>query len=268
MSEYLSILGWIGFALGVIGVASMVFFTVGLRLERRAIRDLKPTEPVTDRSRFEFLIKSNNQAESLGLIGPQWYEDTTGLLGRAKYAMWMNNDSRILMLIVQNSTAIAYEKIILLSKLDEERVLKTVNGDGEHDLLGYTEYQLKTGARPLELMALHLARLDLRKTPPLPMKTRPALLEFEALERTRVQRLVDRRLAVWLTGDDEPWRHTTLGAFLAYLQFIRAGFWKMIRDSIREGAREGWKDEDEADNNEGEAGLAEPESSQDLKAEA
>lgn len=236
-------MGWISLALGVLGLGAIIVFTLLLRAERRLIKDLKPTEPVTDRKKFGFLLKANDEARSIGLIGPEWYEDTAGMLGRAKFAMWISQDRDVIVLIAQNTSLVIYQKITLLSRLEHERVLKTVNGDGESDLLGFVEQHVCHSVRLLDLMAHHLADLDLRETRPVAMRSQPILLEYEAIERDRVQRMVDRRLAMWLTGPDEPWCHTTLGAFLSYFASIRNGFFR----SMWEGAKAGWKEDREED---------------------
>lgn len=239
MSEFLSLFGWIVLLLACGGALTTVVFPVLLWSERRAIKDLVPAEPVEDSSRYEFLLKMNQQAEDLGLIGPDWYRDTTGMLGRVRCVMWRSEDCRVLVLIEKNSSVVPYEKTILLSRLDTTYVLKSTNGDGETDLLGYVESQSKFGEDLIGLYALHLARLDLNGMAPVRMPAVPALLEYEAIERERVQRMVDRGLAVWLFGDTEPWRHTLFGAFLAYLQYIRKGFWK----AVGAGLYRAWKDE-------------------------
>lgn len=244
-----SLFSWFSFTLSCIGLAALLGFTMLLRMLRQNVKWLVPTDPVTDKKRYGYLLLKNQEAKSLGMVGPQWYRYKSALLRRLRVAIWISEDSHVISAISQGSILfLPGKETELLSRIDPKRVLNTVDVGFAKDMLEIIEFQQIDGADLYDLMAKHLALLDYRTSSPLPMTTRPVLLGYEAIERERVQRLVDSGLAIWLDGEYDAWRHTVVGSYLSYRNDIRAFFWRNVREGVQEGVRQGWTEEGNTEN--------------------
>lgn len=188
---------------------------VGL-IEKQRVRDFGPVPPDNVPPASPYFKAMNEAAGQLGygsaeVVGQARNSSTY----RCTLALWLSPDKRALLCIFGGKLAgVNYKRTILFSKLENGRVLQTIDEAGGDDLSGTRDIDLLLNASLPELHELHQRRLATAHVPAIEFRSSNLLQQYEALNELRVKALLDRGLARFVDAQGNTFRYTFKGALL------------------------------------------------------
>jgi len=188
---------------------------VGL-LEKQRVRDFAPVPPETLPPASPYFKAMNDAAPHLGYErGEVVGQARDSRAYRCCLAFWLSPEQKSFLCIAGGKLAMVdHKRTLILSKLDNGRVLVTTDECGMEDFSGTRDLELLLNANLSELHALHQQRLSSASVSPSTFAPTNLLGQYEALNEIRVRALVDRGLARFVDAQCNVYRFTFKGAFL------------------------------------------------------
>jgi len=237
--DTMDILGWAFLVvLGVLAL-SAVAITVAALWEKQRVRPFAPAESGGVLAEpTPYLLAQERSAEASGLTRCGSFGDTRGGLYRLRVSLWVDDDARTLAVIGGGTIArTPFRRTMLLSRLDDGRVLYTVDEFEGKDLSGLYDAKVLMNADLVELWSAHQQRLAGSGTAARRLDPRNALAELDAVESERLRLLLDRGLARWVDISRGTWRFSVKGAFLmgtlGFLGQLALGFEQQERTKLK-----------------------------------
>jgi hypothetical protein len=217
----------------------LALFLVGA-WEKQRVRDFvsMPSESLPAPSRY--FQAMNDNAPALGyqfdqIVGQNRTGSSTY---RCCLAFWLSADQKSLLSIGGGKLArLDYKRTTLLSRLANNRILVTTDELGTEDLSGTRDLELLMNAHLPELHALHQQRLLNSSAAAIPFSTTNLSGQFEELNQIRVDALVQRGFAKFITPDQNTFRYTLKGAWVnatsGYLRGLKRAEAQKDRSGIK-----------------------------------
>lgn len=182
--------------------------------EKQRVRDFAPVGPDELPPPSPYFRAMNGAARELGFqFGGMFGQNRNSSTYRCCLSLWISADRTSLLCIGGGKVArVNYKKTMLISQLDPEQSLVTIDTFGSEDLSGTRQVEVLLNADLPELYQLHRKRLASAGAQPLPFSN-DLLGEFERWNRIRAERLVAKGLAQFLSGDENTFRFTAKGAW-------------------------------------------------------
>jgi hypothetical protein len=202
--------------------------TVGL-LEKQRIRDFVPVPPESLPPASPYFKAMNDAARQLGYQpGEVVGQARNSRAYRCCLAFWLSADQKSLLCIGGGKLAVVdYKRTLVLSKLENGRILVTTDECGMEDFSGTRDLELLLNAHLPELHALHQRRLLAASSPAAAFAPTNLLGQYEALNEIRVRALIDRGLARFVDAQCDAYRFTVKGALLnattGYIRGLKRG---------------------------------------------
>src|SRR5262245_53048864 len=162
--------------------------TVGL-LEKQRVRDFAPVPPESLPPASPYFQAMNDAARQLGYRpGEVVGQARNGRAYRCCLAFWLSPDQKSFLCIAGGKLALVNQKrTSLLSKLENGRILVTIDECGMEDFSGTREMELLLNATLPELHALHQRRLSAASAPAAAFAPTNLLAQYDALNEIRVK---------------------------------------------------------------------------------
>jgi hypothetical protein len=220
MSEWIPFIPYLVVA-GAIALFGLLMIGASL-LEKQRIRQFEAVGKETIAPTSSYFDAMNEAAGRQGFAPSGTYGRMPRTSGKSVYmAGWLSPDQTTLACILGGKVAkINYRKTLLMSWLEAERVLVTVDNFGETDHSGTMDIEVLVNADFSELTTRHAERLRACSTQPILLDSDQVVTYWERLEETRARRLVALGLARF---QDEPggiWRYTLKGGWKNFIAGI------------------------------------------------
>jgi hypothetical protein len=176
----------------------------------------------------EYAIAVNEEVEDLGFQPLGHFFDGKGKIYKLRYDFWLAPDRLVLVMVGGGTLAgIPLQATWLYTRLRDGRCLVTIDDPkgGDSDPTGQTLQHILANADFSELMSCHRQRIDQADALPLQYSEIDPLADHRAFRAARAAVLVDQGWARYLDPQDNWYKYTAKGAFLAA---VRSGLreWK------------------------------------------
>lgn len=184
--------------------------------EKQRVRDFvaAPADSLPPPSRY--FQAMNDAAVALGyqhggLFGQDRRGSTTY---RCCLSLWLSPDQKSILCIAGGKLArIDYKRTMLISMFNNGMSLVSMDAFGSEDLSGTRDVQVLMNADLHELNQFHLQRLARLNAEARLFNPDSIFTEFNEWNKQRADRLVEQRLARYLSPEHNDWRFTLSGAW-------------------------------------------------------
>jgi hypothetical protein len=195
----------------------------------------------------EYALAVNDEVEHLGFRPLGDFVDGKGKIYKLRYDFWLAPDRLVLAMIGGGTLAgISLQATWLYTRLKDGRCLVTIDDPkaGDSDPTGQTLQHILANADFTELMSCHRQRIEEAESPPLPYSEIDPLGDHRAFRAARAAILVDQGWAKYLDPQDNWYKYTVKGAFLAACRTAvrewKRAFQQKERQKIRRPGQEGY----------------------------
>jgi len=215
---------WLYFAIGGFFALMMLTLLVVGCLEKLHVRGFTVGAPETLPPPSPYFRAMNDAARALGYQpGEVAGQNRNSSTYRCCLALWISPDQKSLLCIGGGKLArMDYKRTSIVSVLADNRILQTMDEFGSEDLSGTRELEVLMHAALPELHALHQQRLATAAATALPFHPTNLLSQWDELNQKRVEAMVERGIAKFISMDCNVYRHTFKGAWInATTGFLR-----------------------------------------------